>query len=93
MTNGIATPEAAHELIVEAIEFVAPDIDARSISRVADVRLEAELDSIDFISVLTAIRDRTGIDIPETDYPRCHTVDGLIGYLVEHSSGPARDPR
>ncbi len=87
MTNPVTTPTDAHDLIVDAIEFIAPDVDARSIPGSADLRVEADLDSIDFISVLTTIRDRTGVNVPESDYARCHTVDGFVDYLVERSAG------
>lgn len=88
MTEQFARTDA-HDVILDAIETVAPDVDARSLSGRADMRLEADLDSIDFIAVLTTVRDRTGIEVPEADYRRCHTIDGFVDYLVERSRGTA----
>jgi len=83
-----ATPTSKDDMldIVRAsIERVAPDVDASTIPTEVDFRDEVELDSMDFLAVLTAITERTGIDIPELDYPQVGTLDALAGYLVDHA--------
>lgn len=74
--------DRALEVLRAALVKVAPDVDLGSIPRDADLRDEAELDSIDFLNLVTTICDNTGIDIPERDYPRLATVDGVVDYLV-----------
>jgi hypothetical protein len=36
---------------------------------------------MDFLNFVTALHERTGRDIPETDYWKLFTLDGAIGYL------------
>ncbi len=36
---------------------------------------------MDFLNFAVALHERTGIDIPEADYPRLHTLDGATAYL------------
>jgi acyl carrier protein len=43
---------------------------------------EMELDSMDVLSLVTEIHSRTGVEIPESDYPLIDTVAALADYLV-----------
>ena len=44
---------------------------------------EIELDSMDFLNLVTALYEETGIDVPERDYPRLSTVDGFVAYVAQ----------
>jgi acyl carrier protein len=46
-----------------------------------DFRREAELDSMDFLGVLTKVQDETGLEIPEVDYDQITTIDQFTAYL------------
>jgi acyl carrier protein len=70
------------DLIRDAIERVAPDVDASTIPRGADFRAEAELDSMDFLALVTLISEATGIDVAEADYGSILTIAGFAGYLA-----------
>ncbi len=54
------------------------------------IRDQAELDSMDVLRFLAAVRDATGIEIPEADARRLHSVDDLVGYLSTRPSVAAR---
>jgi len=73
-------------VVREAIERVAPDVDAQAIPLAAEYRQEAELDSMDFLALLAAIEDRTGVAVPELDYPDVMTIEALARYLVDRDS-------
>lgn len=74
----------ARETVLAAIAKVAPDVDTTTLPSDVDFREEAELDSMDFIGILTAVQEATGVEVPETDYPLITTVDDFAGYLVAH---------
>lgn len=92
MNEPVTTHEAAVALVRESIERIAPDIDADSIPTDADMRIEAELDSIDFIAVLSSIKERTGVDVPDSDMARVSTIAGCADYLVDHAISPRSEP-
>ena len=50
-------------------------------------RGQFDLDSMDILNLAVAIHDRTGIDIPEADYPKLATLAGAIAYLSERTEG------
>ena len=45
---------------------------------------------MDFLNVIVAIAEQTGIEIPERDYGKLTTLDDLVAYLAKaqmHSAG------
>jgi acyl carrier protein len=73
------------DVIRTAIERVAPDVDASTIPVDVDFREDAGLDSMDFLAVLAAVHDRTGVEVPEADYSSILTIDGFAAYLAAHA--------
>lgn len=71
----------ARQTILDAIVKIAPDIDPGTLPADVDFREEAELDSMDFLGVLTAVQEATGIEVPETDYSKITTIDHFAEYL------------
>ena len=47
-----------------------------------DLREALDLDSMDFLNVLIGVHERTGIDIPEADYPQLFTLETMTRYLA-----------
>ncbi len=70
------------QTILDAIVKVAPDVDPDTLPSDVDFREEAELDSMDFLGVLTAVQESTGIEVPETDYSEITTIDRFVTYLA-----------
>ena len=69
------------EIVLAAIIKVAPDVDPSTVPGDVDFREEADLDSMDFIGILTAVHEATGVEVPEIDYPLVTTVDAFAAYL------------
>jgi acyl carrier protein len=78
------------DVVREAIERVAPDVDARTIDVTADYREEAELDSMDFLTLITTVEERTGVAVPELDYPEVMTIERFAAYLLASSPPTGR---
>ncbi len=81
------TETEARELIYETLGGIAPEADAATLAGTEDLREALDLDSMDFMNFVVALHERTGIDIPEADYPRLRTLDGAIAYLAGSSQG------
>lgn len=90
MTESTSQRSAVVATILDAIERVAPDVDAHAIPPDVDIRIGADLDSMDFLAVVTAISERTGIEIPERAYGRLRSIDELAAFV--HSNSGAPDP-
>jgi acyl carrier protein len=70
-------------MVLEALGRVAPEADLGALDPSEDLRDALELDSMDFLNLVTAIAERTGVEVPERDYPKLVTLDGFTAYLAE----------
>jgi acyl carrier protein len=68
-------------MICDVLSGIAPEANLSVVASNEDLREALDLDSMDFLNYVIALHERTGIDIPEADYPRLRTLDGAIAYL------------
>lgn len=68
-------------LLARLLHGIAPEVDFDTIDPTAPLQEEAELDSMDFLNLVNALYDETGIEIPERDYARVATIDGFVDYV------------
>jgi acyl carrier protein len=64
------------------IEQIAPDVDASTLDPETDLRRAADLDSLDFQSLVELVARDTGVEIPEADYPSVRSLRGLTDYVT-----------
>jgi acyl carrier protein len=78
----------ARSLIAEILGGIAPEADLATVGGDEDLREALDLDSMDFMNFVVALHERTGIDIPEADYPKLRTLDGAIAYFAARQPLP-----
>jgi acyl carrier protein len=71
--------------IEEELGNIAPEIDLTTINPDADLREALDIDSMDFLNLISAIHHRLGIDVPELDYPKLFTLNSALKYLQERT--------
>jgi acyl carrier protein len=74
-------------VIEDEIGRIAPEIDFAAIDADADLREQIDIDSMDFLNLVTALHLRLGVDIPEADYPRLATLRAAMAYLEGRAGG------
>ncbi len=84
------TREEIRAAVVGALAEIAPEADLGTLDDAADLREQLDIDSLDFLNVVIAVHERTGIDVPERDYPKLTTLAGFVSYLSEAQPGSAR---
>ena len=62
---------------------IAPDTDPASLAGGVDIREGLDIDSIDFLNFVIALSKSTGRPIPEADYAKLFTLDGIAAYLKD----------
>jgi acyl carrier protein len=75
------TEADARAVICDVLSGIAPEADLGALAGGEELRDALDLDSMDFMNFVVALHERTGIDIPEADYPRLRTLDGAIAYF------------
>jgi acyl carrier protein len=78
--------------ILEALARVAPEVDGAALDPRADLREQAEIDSMDVLSFVLGIAERTGVEIPEADYARISTLDDCVAYVAARAHGSSQNP-
>ena len=89
MTAPNMTAAETRQLVLDTLAAIAPEADLAHLPGDAVLREELDLDSMDFLNFVTSLHERTGIDIPEADYPSLSTLDGAVAYLRREPPGPA----
>lgn len=77
----------AHELLVKLLRRIAPEVDVAEADRAAPLQEEFDLDSVDFLNLVVALSEETGVDVPDLDYPKLSTVQGFVAYVSDATSG------
>lgn len=78
--------ERAYAAVKAVIGEVAPEIDLDALAADAELHRDLDLDSMDFLNLVTGLHESTGCDIPERDYPLLSTVGGLTDYLAARAA-------
>lgn len=78
--------EALRTRVLEVLKSIAPE--ATVVNGGADLREELDLDSMDFLHFVVGLHEKTGVEIPESDYRLVSTLDGAVGYLLDRMDAP-----
>ncbi len=75
------TETEIRKAIFDALHRIAPEADPQKIRPDETLREALDIDSFDFLSVLIALHERLGVEIPEADYGQLTTLSALVQYL------------
>lgn len=78
--------EAIRRAVLDTVSAVAPEADLDRVDARASLREQIDLDSFDFLNLLIALHERTGVEIPEADYGGVDSLDALVDYLAAHGA-------
>jgi acyl carrier protein len=67
--------------LLAALAEVAPEADLSRLDPREDLREQLEIDSMDLLNIAIGVHRRTGVEIPEVDYPRLASLDSALAYL------------
>lgn len=79
------TEDEARAAVLSALAEVAPEVDPATLDDELPLARQVDLDSMDLLTLVTALHETTGIDVPERDYPRLASIAGAAAYLAARS--------
>ena len=68
-------------LAAKVLAGIAPEADLSTVSDSEDLREALDLDSMDFLNFVIGLHQGSGLQIPESDYPKLFTLKGCLAYL------------
>ena len=74
----------ARALVTRLLRTIAPNVDVGTIDHYESMHDVADLDSVDFIDLMSAAAAATGVLIPPRDYPLVVNLEGFAQYLLTH---------
>ena len=77
------TAEEIKQIITEQILEIAPEINEEDIDPNAHIQRSLEIDSFDFLRILTALNKEIGVEVPEADYSKVDTLDHMTDYFAQ----------
>ena len=86
------TPDEIRAAILDALADIAPEIDPPSLRGDLDLRQQVDVDSMDMLNLVIGVHQRTGVDIPEAEYPRLTTLDAIATFVETALRSPTRAP-
>ncbi|HET6795248.1 MAG TPA: acyl carrier protein [Acidimicrobiales bacterium] len=82
----------ARALLTRLLHRIAPEVDPSVLDDDALIQEQLDLDSMDFLNLMTGLHDESGIDVPEHDYPRLATIGGFVAYVAAAPTAGAPHP-
>lgn len=76
------TKEEIKAAIISQILEVAPDIEEGDIVFDKNIQRSLEIDSFDFLTILTALNEQLDVEVPEADYSKVDTVEHMTDYFA-----------
>lgn len=76
------TRDEIKRIIDEELGNIAPEVAPDSVADDADIRESYDIDSMGFLTFITALHKRLNVNVPESDYPKLFTKRGAIDYLA-----------
>jgi acyl carrier protein len=77
--------DQARDTVAAILGKIAPEADLDDVEPDEDLRSGLDLDSLDFLALVEGLKERTGVDVPEEDYPQVRCLAGLVTYLTAHT--------
>jgi len=77
------TKEAITDAIIVQIQTIAPEVEQDDIQPDAHIQRSLEIDSFDFLKILTALKQTLGVEVPEADYAKVDTLNKMRDYFAE----------
>jgi acyl carrier protein len=76
------TEKEIRQVVLNALNNVAPEVDLESIDPSKDLRDQIDIDSVDFLNFVLGLHKGLAVDIPDADVAKITTLNGCVGYLV-----------
>ena len=82
-------PADLRATLLQILADIAPEIDPSAIDPGALLREQVDLDSADWLDFLTAIEQRLGVCIADTEAARLRTLDQIAAHCASAPAAPA----
>jgi acyl carrier protein len=80
------TEAEIRDAVVRILAKIAPEARGQALAPAVSLRDQLDLDSMDALNFVIALHEELGVEIPETDYAKLATLDGIVAYLLARTA-------
>lgn len=77
------TNEEIKDAVVRVLTRIAPEARDQILAPTVSLRDQLDLDSMDVLNFVIALHGELHVEIPESDYAKLTTLDGMVTYIAE----------
>ena len=77
------TKDEIRQTIIQAIYDIAPEHEGEEIPEKENLQESLEIDSYDFLNLLTELAEKLDVEVPEDDYGKVDTLEHMVDYFAE----------
>ncbi|MCC6250567.1 MAG: acyl carrier protein [Rubrivivax sp.] len=74
--------------LLGALGDIAPEVDLPTLDAERRLRHQVDLDSADWLNFLVAVHQRLGVEIPDAEAARLHTLAQIADFCAAHGARP-----
>lgn len=78
-----------YDVLREELARIAPEIEFDDLDPNIDLREQVDLDSMDFLNLITALHQRLGVEISDADAAELATLEGAAAYVEKNRAAKA----
>jgi acyl carrier protein len=79
------TNDALRTVVADCLAGIAPEASLDKIDSNGPFREQLDIDSMDFLALIVALKTRLGVEVPEADYGQLTSLTRIIAYLQQHA--------
>jgi acyl carrier protein len=68
--------------VLRALRAIAPEVPSEQIQVDADLREQLDIDSLDFVRLLTGLEEELGVRIEQAEHARLRTVNDFVACMA-----------
>jgi acyl carrier protein len=80
------TEQDLEATVIDTLLTIAPEVSRDGLDPNLSFRDQFDMDSVDFLNFVLTLEQKTGVKVPELDYPKLSTLAGCVAYLKERQS-------
>jgi acyl carrier protein len=81
------TDAEIRDAVIRILGRIAPEARGQTLEPGVSLRDQLDLDSMDLLNFVIALHEELQVDIPEADYAKLATLDGIVSYLAGRPGG------
>jgi len=81
MANAPMNDADLRATVIATLQSIAPEVEPELLRDTRPLRLQVDLDSMDWLNFLIGLSERLKVAIPESDYGQLVTLKDLMDYL------------